>query len=149
MQEALLRFETEMTAVLVAQWRGCSWQVAEWGAWSRCVLSLCVVCGEVDGAARWQARRSRRVCRPKVSLLARRRERIWSPSPSAEVTSRSCARVCYNEIDCRVPTIAQSMCVSLSTDMRSVTFHTYACDTHATSIARCRCAKKLCTFRQS
>ena len=34
-----------------AQWRGCSWQVAEWGAWSRCVLSLCVVCGEVDGAA--------------------------------------------------------------------------------------------------
>ena len=36
MQEAVRRFETEMTAVLVAQWRGCSWQVAEWGAWSRC-----------------------------------------------------------------------------------------------------------------
>ena len=111
MQDAVRQFETEMTAVLVEQWRGCSWQVAELGARS---LVFTVFCGQVDSTVWWQARRSRRVCRPRVSRRARqrertwspslrvsrrarRRERTWSPSPSAEVTSRSaaaCACVC-------------------------------------------------------
>ena len=39
------QFETKMTAVLVEQWRGCSWQVAELGAWS---LVVAVFCGQVD-----------------------------------------------------------------------------------------------------
>ena len=34
MQDAVRRFESEMTAVLVEQWRGCSWQIAELGACS-------------------------------------------------------------------------------------------------------------------
>ena len=124
MQDAVRQFETEMTAVLVEQWRGCSWQVAELGARSRVPA---VFCGQVDDTVWWQARRSRRVCRPRVSRRARRRETTWSPSPSAEVTSRSCARVCYVEIYYHVPTIAQvMMCASLSTDMRSGIFHTYA-----------------------
>ena len=86
MQEAVRRFETEMTAVLVAQWRGCSWQVAEWGAWFLWCCRCVCVCSEVDGAVCWQARRSRRVCRPR----AFGHERTWSPSPSpsAEATSR-------------------------------------------------------------
>ena len=46
MQEAVRRLETEMTAVLVEQWRGCSWQVAELGAW---FLVFTVFCSEVDG----------------------------------------------------------------------------------------------------
>ena len=46
MQDAVRRFETEMTAVLVEQWRGCSWQVAELGAWS---LVFAVFGGPVDG----------------------------------------------------------------------------------------------------
>jgi hypothetical protein len=45
MQDAVQRFETEMTAVLVEQWRGCSWQVAELGAWS---LVFAVFCIQVD-----------------------------------------------------------------------------------------------------
>ena len=46
MQDAVRRFETEMTAVLVEQWRGCSWQVAELGARS---LVFAVFGGPVDG----------------------------------------------------------------------------------------------------
>jgi hypothetical protein len=34
MQDAVRRFESEMTAVLVEHWRGCSWQIAELGACS-------------------------------------------------------------------------------------------------------------------
>mgnify|MGYP003336516814 CR=1 FL=1 len=45
MQDAVRRLETEMTAVLVEQWRGCSWQVAELGAW---FLVVAVFCGQVD-----------------------------------------------------------------------------------------------------
>lgn len=30
--DAVRRFETEMAALLVEQWRGCSWQVAELGS---------------------------------------------------------------------------------------------------------------------
>ena len=92
MQEAVRRFETEMTTVLVAQWRGCSWQVAELGAWWSFLCSLCF-CAEVDGVVCWQARRPRRVCRPR----AFGHERTWSPSPSAAATSRWAAlrvRVC-------------------------------------------------------
>ena len=53
MQDAVRRFETEMTTVLVEQWRGCSWQVAELGACSRCVLrsSACGAPTAADGAA--------------------------------------------------------------------------------------------------
>ena len=41
MQDAVRRFETEMTTVLVEQWRGCSWQVAELGAWPLVLVALC------------------------------------------------------------------------------------------------------------
>ena len=57
MQEAVRRFEAEMQTVLVAQWRGCSWEVTELQGARReacaplqargCVLAPCAD----DGAA--------------------------------------------------------------------------------------------------
>ena len=72
MQEAVRRFEIEMTAVLVAQWRGCSWRVAEWGAWFLCGCCRCVcVCGDVDGAGVLAGSSLAEVCRPRSVRAAR------------------------------------------------------------------------------
>eukprot|EP01047_Picozoa_sp_COSAG01_P009568 COSAG01_NODE_394_length_17660_cov_5.141954_12_plen_104_part_00 len=69
------RFESEMTELLVEQWRGCSWEVVDLGT-----RGFQVVCRFCSLTVEWmQIRRLQRVCHQKVSQCMM----IWSPSPSA------------------------------------------------------------------